>query len=257
MVTITSTDNPRVKALAKLKTARERRRSGLFLIEGSREVGRALQAGVIPITVVSCPELGGSALQLPDTVEQLTVSAAPMSKIAVRQNPPGVIAVARQFSTALETLDSGPSPLILIAEHVEKPGNLGAMMRTCDAVGADALVVVDPATDVFNPNVVRASQGALFSVPIAVTSTEEMISWCERQSIQVIGGYPDAETDMWTVDLTDAVAILVGAEDTGITSAWSAVATPVRIPLAGAADSLNASVAAAVLLYEAARRRRS
>ena len=152
-------------------------------------------------------------------------------------------------------LDTGPVPLLLVAERAEKPGNLGAMMRTCDAVGATALIVADPATDVFNPNVVRASQGAIFSIKIAVATSKAVIAWCQERSIPVVGGYPEAGIDMWNTDMTGPLAILVGAEDVGISESWSAVASPTRIPMAGTADSLNASVSAALLLYEAARQR--
>ncbi|MDJ0953860.1 MAG: TrmH family RNA methyltransferase [Acidimicrobiia bacterium] len=253
---ITSTDNPRIKAYAKLKNARERKRTGLFLIEGHREVARALNAEVAVDTLLVCDELLG-----PEPIETagsdvLEIGAAPMRKIAMRENPPGVVAVARQFGTSLSELHVGEDPLLLIVEEVEKPGNLGAMMRTCDAVGADALIVAEPVTDIFNPNVVRASQGALFSVATAVAGTNEVIGWCRKRGITVVGGYPAASTELWDASLTGAVAMLVGAEDAGISAAWDDVATPVRIPMAGAADSLNASVSAALLLYEAKRQRR-
>ncbi len=252
---ITSTDNPRIKAYAKLKTARERKRTGLFLIEGHREVARALQAEVDVDTILVCEEL----LREPtDTAghDVLEIGAGPMRKIAMRENPPGVVAVARQFGTYLSELRIGDEPLVLIAEEVEKPGNLGAMMRTCDAAGADALIAANPVTDIFNPNVVRASQGALFSVATAVADTAEVIAWCRQTGIMVVGGYPAASTELWDTPMTGGVALLVGAEDVGISAAWDGVASPVRIPMSGAADSLNASVSAALLLYEAKRQRR-
>ncbi|MCP3996319.1 MAG: RNA methyltransferase [bacterium] len=255
-MTVTSVDNPRVKAYAKLKTARERRRTGLFLIEGHREVERAADAGIELDVLVVCEDLMGSS-SLPVTDPDIfAVAEAPMRKIAIRKNPPGVIAVARQFDTDLSGLTLDKDPLLLIAEHVEKPGNLGAMMRTCDAVGVDAIIIADPATDVFNPNVVRASQGALFSVPLAVAATSEAIAWCSQQRISVVGGYPAASNELWETTMRGAAAVLVGAEDTGISPAWNDVATPVRIPMAGAADSLNASVSAAIMLFEAVRQRR-
>ncbi len=254
---ITSTDNPRVKAYARLKTARERARTGLFLIEGHREVARAREAGIEVVTLVICDDLLGGAAIDTAGLEVLPVSAAPMKRIAMRENPPGVIAVARQFATNLDGLRLQPDPLILIAERVEKPGNIGAMMRTCDAVGADAIIVADPATDIFNPNVVRSSQGALFTVAVAAASTPDVIAWCDRKGVKVVGGYPGASTDLWETRMTGATAVLVGAEDVGISAAWSDLATPVRIPMAGTADSLNASVSAAVILFEAVRQRRA
>ncbi len=252
---ITSTDNPRIKALAKLKTARERRRTGQFLIEGAREVERAAAAGVELDTLLVCPELPGTIYPGDIQAELLEVSVGPMRKVAMRENPPGIIAVARQFDTSLSRLAPGPESLYLIAESVEKPGNLGAMLRTCDAAGADGLVVADAATDVFNPNVVRASQGALFSVPVAVADTQATVDWSVQSGLQVIGGYPDAENSLWDVSLIGPTALLVGAEDVGISAGWEQVAIPARIPMSGQADSLNASVAAALLLYEAVRQR--
>jgi TrmH family RNA methyltransferase len=255
---ITSTANPRVKGFAKLKKARQRERSGLFLIEGLREVERAIEAAVEIKTLLVCRELlGADPPATVESVERLELSEGPMTKIAIRQNPPGVIAVANQFDTSLTSLQLGDAPLILIAEGVEKPGNLGAMMRTADAVGVDAVVIADPKTDVFNPNVVRASQGSLFSVPVAAASTTAVIDWARDRSLSIVGGYPAGENELWQIRMTGPVAVLVGAEDTGITPAWNDIAQPVRIPMSGAADSLNASVSAAILLFEAVRQRRS
>ncbi len=256
MVAISSTDNPRVKAYAKLKSARERKRTGLFLIEGHREVERAIAAGIEIDTLVICQELLGSTSLDVLPINVLDVTEAPMRRIAVRENPPGAIAVAKQFAASLEDLDLKANPLLLIAEQVEKPGNLGAMMRTSDAVGVDAIIVADARTDIFNPNVVRSSQGSLFSVPIATATTSETLDWLAVNQIQVFGGYPAAATEIWETAMTGASAILVGAEDVGISAAWDNVAIPVRIPMAGAADSLNASVSAAILLFEAVRQRR-
>jgi TrmH family RNA methyltransferase len=258
---ITSLANPRVKAYAKLKNAGERRRTGLFLIEGYREIERALAAGVEFDTLLVCQEhlTGGheAVLYATSEVDAIELADTPFSKIALRQHPPGLIAVARVFDTGLEGLRLGPDPLVLIIERVEKPGNLGAMMRTADAAGADAVIMADAATDVFNPNVIRASQGSVFGLPLAVASAEDTIGWAQEASLAVIGGYSDTDTSLWEADMAGPTAILVGAEDVGITDVWSDVTQAVNIPMAGTADSLNASVSAAVLLYEAVRQRRS
>ncbi len=255
---ISSPANPRVKSFAKLKKARVRSETGLFLIEGRREVERAVAAGVAIDTLLVCRQLlDGTPPRLAESVRVLELAEEPMGKVAVRQNPPGIIAVARQFNTDLDRIVLGENPLVLIAERVEKPGNLGAMMRTADAVGADAIVIADSATDVFNPNVVRASQGALFLVPLAMATAPEAIDWVQARNLQVVGGYPAAPTEMWSIDMTGPTALLVGAEDTGISTEWDSVATPAQIPMAGSSDSLNASVSAALLLYEAVRQRRS
>ncbi len=254
-MTITSTGNPRIKALAKLKTARERHRSGQFLIEGDREVQRAVAAGIHVDTLLVCPELPGAEVSVGADVEMLRVTRDPMRKVAMREHPPGVIAVARQFETDLSRFEPGPNALYLVAESMEKPGNLGAMLRTCDAVGVDGFVAADPATDVFNPNVVRASQGALFSVPVAVATAADTIAWCRDNSVQIVAGYPDAARSLWEVTLTGSTAVLVGAEDVGVSAHWHDAVVPVRIPMYGLSDSLNASVSAAVMLYEARRQR--
>jgi len=257
---ITSLANPRVKAYARLKAAKERRQTGLFLIEGYREIERALAAGVDIEILLTCPELltGGheSALEATRALGTLELAPVPFCKIALRQHPPGMIAVAHSFDTRLERLRLGPDPLVLVVERVEKPGNLGAMMRTADGVGVDAVVMADAATDVFNPNVIRASQGSLFGLPLAVASTADAIEWARGEGLRVIAGYLEADRDLWQSAMTGPTAILVGAEDVGISDAWRDVAEAVRIPMAGTADSLNASVSAALLLYEAVRQRR-
>jgi len=258
---ITSLANPRVKAYAKLKTAKERRQTGLFLIEGYREIERALAAGVEFDTLLVCPEhlTAGheAALDATREVDAIELADTPFRKVALRQHPPGLIAVARVFDTGLENLQLGVDPLVLIVESVEKPGNLGAMMRTADAAGADAVIMADAATDIFNPNVIRASQGSVFGLPVAVASVAETISWVREASLAVIGGYSHTDTNLWEADMAGPTAILIGAENVGITDVWSDVTQAVQIPMAGTADSLNASVSAAVLLYEAVRQRRS
>lgn len=254
---ISSASNPRVKSLARLKKPRVRSETGLFLIEGAREVERALAAGIAIETLLWCRNLlGKPPPHVAESVSVIELAEDPMRKVAVRQNPPGVVAVARQFDTQLDRIVLGENALVLIAERVEKPGNLGAMMRTADAVGADAVVIADSATDVFNPNVVRASQGALFLVPLGMATAVEAVDWVRAHNLQVVGGYPTAPTQMWDIDMTCPTALLVGAEDVGIGATWDTVAKRVRIPMAGSSDSLNASVSAALLLYEAVRQRR-
>jgi TrmH family RNA methyltransferase len=240
-----------------LKASRERAATGRFLIEGEREVARALECGVDIEFLLECPELlERSVVEVTPPVERIELAEAAMGKVAMRQHPPGLIAVARQFDTSLDAIRLGRDPLVLIAEAVEKPGNLGAMLRTADAFGIDAVVMVDSGTDIFNPNVVRASQGALFSVDVAAATAAAAIAWAISRGLQIVGGYPDASRDVWDVDVRGPTAMLVGAEDAGISNVWEEVANPVRIPMEGISDSLNASVAAALMLYEAVRQRR-
>ena len=257
-IDIESPSNPRIIETARLKKRRHRDIAGRFLVEGTREIERAGQGGASINEVFLCPEYAPPAtvslaerLAGPD-IRLTTVSAMAFDKLTMRQNPDGVIAVASNWTTAVADLDRD---LVLIAEAIEKPGNLGAMFRTADATGA-GLVIADATVDPFNPNVVRASQGALFSVPFAVTNAETAISWAHDHGIVVVAT-PDAKADYWDTDLSGPASVVIGSEHGGVSNAWRETGIPVRIPMAGDADSLNASVSAAVLLYEAVRQRGS
>ncbi len=255
---IESPANRRIIETARLKKRRHRDATGRFLIEGTREAERAVQAGASIDEIFLCPDYAPRAtVSLADGiagsgVRLTTVSAVAFDKLSMRQNPDGIIAVALTWITTAENLDRD---LVLVAEAIEKPGNLGAMFRTADATGA-ALLIADATVDPFNPNVVRASQGALFSVPFAVTDTGAAITWTREHGAIVIAT-PDAESDYWDADLSGPVSIVIGSEHAGVSDAWREAGTPVRVPMAGDADSLNASVSAAVLLYEAARQHRA
>lgn len=260
---ITSTANPRLKGLVRLRERRERDRSGLFLIEGYRELRRALDGGIAPDEVWCCPDLylGQNEAALVEVArgrgaEIVEVAEAPFRKASYRDRPEGLLAVARQFPTGLDRLVLGPAPLLLVVEGIEKPGNLGTMMRTAEAAGAAALIVCDPTTDPFNPNVVRASLGTLFSLPLAVADTPDAIAWLHRRGIRTVATTPAATRPHWEADLTGAVAVVVGSEQYGLSTAWLAGATEqVLIPMPGTVDSLNAAMAAGVLLFEAVRQR--
>ncbi len=247
---ITSPANPKIKSLAKLKDRRGREKAQRFLIEGARELGRAIDAGIPVEEIVYAPRLASDAAGriVAETTSVTTVAEAPFHKLTMRQNPDGIIGVAATWRRSLDDITLG---LVLIVEAIEKPGNLGAMLRTADAAGA-AVVVADPSVDPFNPNVVRASQGSLFAVPFVVAGAADAAAWAAGRGA-VIVTTPDAPTSLWDADLTGPVAIVVGSEHSGVTDTWREVGTPVRIPMEGSADSLNASVAAAVLLYEAVR----
>lgn len=257
-IDIESPSNRRIIETARLKKRRHRDSKGQFLIEGTRETERAIEASTSVAEVFLCPEIAPAyTISLAEHIAEAgsrftTVSAIAFHKLTMRQNPDGIIAVAPTWDPALDSLDRD---LVLVAEAIEKPGNLGAMFRTADATGA-ALLIADATVDPFNPNVVRASQGALFSVPFAVTDVGTAIGWV-RDHGAVITATPDADTTYWDTDLTGSVSIVIGSEHVGLSHSWDNTGTPVRIPMAGDADSLNASVSAAVLLYEAVRQRRS
>ena len=250
---ITSSANPRITALSKLKTRRGRDAAGLFLIEGARELGRALEAGIDVSEINYCPAIASDAatdLAETATISATTVAEAPFAKLSNRQHPDGIIGVASAWEADLGSIDRD---LVLVAEAIEKPGNLGAMLRTADATGA-AVVAADPTVDLFNPNVVRASQGALFTVPVAVVDAERAIGWASDRGT-VFVTTPDAALTLWEAELTGRVTVVVGSEHGGVSAAWLSAGTPIRIPMVGTRDSLNASVAAAIVLYEAVRQR--
>jgi TrmH family RNA methyltransferase len=245
---ITSPTNDRIKALVRLWDHRERDATGAFLIEGARELQRAQAAGVEIDEQFTCPELGAVAAGT-------TLSRRAFEKVSRRQNPDGVLAIARQWSTDLSGLELSANPLVLVAEAIEKPGNLGALLRVADGAGVDAVVVCDGVVDVFNPNVIRASQGSLFSVPIAVAGSDEVLRWLAQAGIGVVATFPDADLRYSDADLTAPTAVVVGAEATGLSEQWRHIGTAVSIPMAAAADSLNAAVTAAIVAYEAVRQR--
>lgn len=260
---ITSLQNPRIKDLVRLRTRRDRDRTGTFLIEGYRELSKAAAAGVDIRDVYFAPGLylGDNESTLLDRIVASGARAtelgdAAFRKVAYRDRPEGLLAVAAQFPTRLDDLELGAEPLVLVVESIEKPGNLGTMLRTADAAGVAGVIVCDPTTDPFNPNAVRASIGSLFSVPLAVATTDQTIPWLHAQSIRTVATTPDVDRLHWQANFRGAVALVIGSEQFGLSAAWLSEATEaVRIPMAGAADSLNAAMAAGVVLFEAVRQR--
>lgn len=257
---ITSLANPQVKALVRLRDRRERDRTGSFLVEGFRELARAVEAGVEIVTVYTCPSLflGANEPSLIGAARAPAVelSEAAFRKVSYRDRPEGLLAVARQFPTGLADLDLSGEPLLLVVESIEKPGNLGTMLRTADAAGASGVIVCDPTTDPFNPNVVRASLGTLFTVPLAVAFTPEAIRHLASRGVRTVATTPHTSRTLWEADLGGSCALVVGAEQYGLSDAWlRAAGERVSIPMAGAADSLNAAMAAGIVLFEAVRQR--
>jgi len=252
---ITSVQNERVKRVIKLqRKASARREEGLTVIEGAREVSRAIENGWQPVELWLCPELGA---EKSETGEHFQCSRAVFEKISYREGPDGVLAVGPLVGKILAELKLSKNPLVLIAEGLEKPGNLGALLRTADGAGADAVIVCDSATDLNNPNVIRASIGTLFYLPVAEATTEETILFLKSKGIKILSAVPDAGTVYTDVNLTGPVAIVVGAEDKGLSESWKKTADlNVKIPMLGENDSLNVSVSAAIFLYEAVRQRK-
>lgn len=260
---ITSNSNTRIKDLVRLRTRSHRRRMGLLLIEGYRELKRALDAGIKPRAVYFCEDyyLGENE---PDLIrragdlgaELFSLSKDPFKKISYRDRPDGLIAVADQVGLSLEELKLSDPPLLVVAEAIEKPGNLGTILRSADAVGADGVIVCDPTTDINNPNVVRASTGTLFTVPVVEAEGAETLAWLKARGIRILAATPHTDTLYTDVDLCLPCAIAVGTEQYGLSEAWMEQADiRVRIPMAGVADSLNVATATTVLMFEAARQR--
>ena len=247
----------------RLRNARHRHRQGFFLIEGYREINRALAQGLTLHTLYFCREnlKADDANSIVDRaalkgVEVCRLSPSAFAKCSHRENPDGLLAVAPIWETKLEDVRFAASALLLVVESVEKPGNLGNLIRTADAAGADALIVADPVADIFNPNVIRNSQGALFGFPVVVCDNESALAWLKKRGVQVLATSPAANEEYWRADFKVAVAIVVGSEKDGLSDFWLTKATHrIKMPMAGNSDSLNVNAAAAIALFEAVRQR--
>jgi TrmH family RNA methyltransferase len=260
---ITSLQNPRIKQLVRLRERRDRDEAGVFLVEGYREVLRALDQGAKPVELYIAPEwyLGENEPALIARAEaagarvyELTREA--FAKVAYRERPDGLLAVIPQWRTRLEALKLSAPPFLLVVEAIEKPGNLGTILRSADAAGVDAVIVCDPVTDLFNPNVVRSSTGVLFAMPVAIASSAEVHEFLRGRGIRVVATTPSA-TELYTrTDLTGPLALLMGSEQYGLSDFWLKEAdSRIRIPMAGQADSLNVAMATIITLFEAVRQR--
>lgn len=259
---IDSVDNPKIKALSKLKELKGRREAGQFLIEGSRETLRALQAGEDVTTLLYVPDLldeeGQEVVSQVEEkkVEGLELSQRAFLKLTVRQNPDGIIGVANIQTKTLADIPTKENALILVIDGLEKPGNVGALLRTADAVDVDAVIVTGFGTDLYNPNVIRASMGSLFSRPVLSLEASEVIGFLQRNNFKIVAATPHTKKVYWAEDFTKSTAIVLGEEHEGLSKAWlEAATTHVTIPMSGLADSLNVATAGALLLYEALRQR--
>ncbi|MBI5961860.1 MAG: RNA methyltransferase [Chloroflexi bacterium] len=253
---ITSLQNPKVKYVVKLREdKRQRRQDGLMLVEGYDELTLALSTGLKPQTLLTAPELASVSMDIP-SAETITVTRAVFEKISYRDNPDGWLGIFPIPKTALEDLKLSASPLVLVAESVEKPGNLGAILRTADAAHVDALLVCDPRVDVWNPNVVRASRGTVFTVPTVEVDSPNALAFLRSGKMRVLAATPSAEVLYTDVNLKEPVAIAVGTEDEGLTDFWMRNAdVKVKIPMLGKVNSLNVSIATALITYECVRQR--
>ena len=269
--TITSAQNQKIKDLLALQEkSKERRKKGLFVVEGRRELLHCIEAGYEPFTLFFCPEIisqydrqeiesavmnDHDCKRLPSVIE---IPQHLYDKVAYRGGTEGVIAELHCKDMSLDSLKVKENPIVVVLEAVEKPGNLGAILRSADAAGADAVIVCDPLTDMYNPNLIRSSIGAIFTVPVAVASSEDTIKWLKDNNIKIYTAQLQDSEWYYDTDMKGGSAIVMGTEATGLTDAWRKAADAhIKIPMLGRLDSLNVSVSAAILLYEAVRQRNS
>lgn len=263
MDAISSLHNPRVKEAVNLRDSRERRRLKRFRIDGARELRRAIESGLELAEVFICPALCRSddcrwvleaLTRLP--VPQLQVTPAVFAKLAFGDRAEGIVALANSSERTLQDLKLSRVPLVAVLEGVEKPGNVGAVLRSADAVGLDALVIADGGTDLYNPNAIRASLGTIFTVPMCAAPAAAVRTWLTSRRVPIFAARVDAKVNYTDVDLAGPAALLLGSEATGLSGIWNSPGvTPIRLPMHGIADSLNVAAAAAVLFYEALRQR--
>lgn len=259
---ITSPQNDRVKDLVRLRDRRHRDRTGTFPIEGTRETERALDAGVqLRVAYVSPELVHADARTIEARLEDAGVPIVELAepafrKASYRDAPDGILAVASAWSTRLADLALPADPLLLVIDGLEKPGNVGALLRTADAAGATAVFLTGAGTDVFNPNVIRASMGSVFARPVVPAEAGDLAAFFAERDIRVVATSPGAERAFWDADLRGPTAVVVGSEHRGLEADWLGAADlRVRIPMRGLADSLNVATAGALLLYEALRQR--
>lgn len=258
---ITSAQNPKIQTLLALQEkSKERRKKGLFVVEGRRELLHCIEAGYEPYTVFFCREIISDE-DLMSIAEQCNCSFVEIprhlyDKVAYRGGTEGVIAELKCKERTLDGLKLKENPLIIVLESVEKPGNLGAVLRSADASGADAVIVCDPLTDLYNPNLIRSSIGGIFTVPTATATSEETINWLKGQNIRIYTAQLQDSEWYYDTDMTGGTAIIMGTEATGLTNIWRKAADAhIKIPMLGKLDSLNVSVSAAILLFEAVKQR--
>lgn len=259
MKQISSLQNPFIKSLVLLQEkAKARKQTGTFLIEGQREISIAIKGGYQIETVLFLPEIctEKEAIQLAPNAEFIEINKEVFQKLAYRDTTEGILAVAKTKSTQLSDLQLSQNPLILVAEAPEKPGNIGALLRTADAANLDAVIIANPKSDLYNPNIVRSSVGCLFTNQIATGSTSEIITFLKEKKINFYCATLQNSNGYHLENYTTPTALVVGTEATGLSQEWRDASTQnIIIPMQGEIDSMNVSVAAAILIFEAKRQR--
>lgn len=261
MEPITSLQNPRIKQISQLSKARERKEQGLTIVEGAREIGLALDAGLLPELVYVCEPIYAKS-EYPKLIDRIpenkriAISSSVFEKVAYREGSDGLIALLKPINHSLNKLKLSENPFLIVLEAVEKPGNLGAMLRTADAAKVDAVIICDPSTDVYNPNTIRSSVGCVFTVPVAVCTSKECLDWLREKHITAYAAELEASTWYHDCDFRMGSAIVMGTEADGLTDFWLKNADErIKIPMRGIIDSLNVSVSTAILTFEAMRQR--
>lgn len=256
---ITSTQNPRIKNLVRLQDHKVRMEERKFLIENEREIAIAIESGVKIQELYICPEYFKGEPDFIESIEseeRYEVSREVFDKISYREHPEGILAVAEYASRKLADISPAEDMLVVVLAGVEKPGNIGAVLRTCDAAGVDLLILADAKTDIYNPNVIRSSIGTVFSVPTVEATSTEAIAWLQQKAIHIYSTTGGAAQEYTDCDYRPASALVIGAEDQGLDDTWLRAGQNIKIPMLGKADSLNASVSAAIVVYEAVRQRK-
>lgn len=254
MEKITSLANPKIKNIARLRKAGERKKQNLVVVEGFVEIELARKAGVSIEALFYCPTFarqkvagGGELFEVPENI---------FKKISLRESPDGFLALAKPKPVLLKNIKLNPNPLLIVLETVEKPGNLGAIYRSAEAAGADAVIISNPRTDIYNPNVIRASLGTVFACQTGMGANSEVILWLKENKIRIFAAAPAAKKSYAGEDYSGSSAIVIGTEHEGLSGEWLAAADEkIKIPMSGKINSLNASVSLAVILFEAKRQR--
>lgn len=249
---ITSINNEKIKQVSKLKNAKDRKKTGLFIVEGEKEIKDAIEAGFVLEDLYHCPDYDSSSIKQKNT----TISPEIMEKISYRETPLGLLAVFKNQSIGLKDIELSQQPLIIVLENVEKPGNLGAIARSSRAAGVDMIIVTNYRGDIYNPNAIRSSRGHLFSLPIIKETNENTINWLKKNKINIYAATVANGENHWKLNLKESCALILGTEDTGLSKTWlENMDKGITIPMENKVDSLNVSVSAAILAYEAKRQR--
>ena len=256
METIASFKNIKIKEINRLRKSGKRKKEKLFIIEGKKEIGLAEESGICIKELFFSENIYQKEVDNFSNITRYSLTDEIFNKISFRENPDGYLAIAQTKNFELKNIKLSKNPFLLILEAIEKPGNIGAIMRSADAVAADAVIITEPRTDIFNPNVIRSSLGAVFTNNIAICKNKELFSWLKKKNINTFAAAPNADKFYYAGDFKQASALVIGTEHDGLSEEWLEFAdNKIKIPMNGKIDSLNVSVSAAIILFEIVRQR--